>query len=257
MHRISVLITLCVVCLGCMKQSEPVAGKPEAKITGETECAAGDLVWLSSMESVGRGKAWEIHPPWAKARMHQVPDGLVFASSKPGEYTFYLSVAEGNEVSMTSHVLKNGAGPEPPGPDPPGPDPPGPDPPGPEPPAPDDWIGRIEYNTYLLAKKHVPEGKRYEQAQVLIKAIGSVCAQIAAGIYENTEQARVAMRKTTNEAMGDNAEDWKKFSEELAIGLKKYADEGKIKELSDYKKAWEAVEKGLKKIERPASTSIW
>jgi len=250
MRLLAAILLVLVAFIGCSKKSGPATGTPVAKITGESNCTPGDLVFLSHLESKGKGKDWAIHPKSAKNRMHIVSDGVVFASSKPGEYTFYLGVADNNDIDMTSHVLNNGNN----KPDDPDDDDPDDDD---DIPIPDDWLGKIEHNSYLLAKKYVPIDNRYQQSQILVTAVDTVCSQIAAGIYENTEQARVAIRKTTNDAMGSAAADWEEFSIELAKGLKKYSDEGKLKTLSDYKNAWSAVAKGLRKIPKPTTAEVW
>jgi len=253
MRSLSICAML-VILAGCRQSIQPTptpTGTPDAKITGEAQCKAGDLVYLSSQESKGVGTDWAIHPPSAKNRMHKMDDGIVFASSTPGEYTFYLAVGDNDDVSITSHTLHNGTSPTPPKP----PTPPTP----PNPPTPTDWLGKLENNTYILATSVVPAVGRYDQSQKMATALETVCSSIAAGVYDENDLpgARAAVRKATNEALGPAVEGWRTFAEELEKGLKHYNEQGKLVTLKDHQKAWGAIAKGLRKVPQQTATTLW
>jgi len=125
------MMRLLAVCI-CLLLSLPAIGQPLAKITGPSEGSPGNLVILRAEGSIGSGHIWLILPPEASDNFLPVLDAsgnqaAVFASSKPGTYTFILAVAQDNQVAIAFHILNQGT--PPPIPDPDDPDPPGPEPP--------------------------------------------------------------------------------------------------------------------------------
>ena len=118
-----------------------------AVIAGPAENTSqpGDLVVLRTAGSVAAAYRWCIVPTTAASRYVEIAERdntgkvtgstVVFASRTPGDYTFVLAVALGDEVDQAAYTLHNQESPPtPPTPTPPTPTPPNPTPPNPTPP---------------------------------------------------------------------------------------------------------------------------
>lgn len=124
--------------------------KADVVVNGPKQAEPGDLVVLDASESVGiGGLAWAIHPLSAVGKMLSIEDGkkIVFATSKPGSYVFYVaaSTPDGKQVKIIPWEVLVGS-PVPPPDDPPKP----PKPPKPPIPPPDvePWEAELTKWTY-------------------------------------------------------------------------------------------------------------
>jgi hypothetical protein len=76
----------------------------DAKIGGPAEAIVGDLVVLTSSESVGDNKLWIIDPA-ADGRTIECNETLAFAIGTPGRYEFTLVVADKEAQIDKSNAL--------------------------------------------------------------------------------------------------------------------------------------------------------
>lgn len=82
----AIYLALCIFCAN-------ICSAVDAKIGGPAEAIVGDLVVLTSSESVGDNKLWIIDPA-ADGRTIECNDTLAFAIGTPGRYEFTLVVAD-------------------------------------------------------------------------------------------------------------------------------------------------------------------
>jgi hypothetical protein len=102
------LIFLLLFCQAAFAQTRAV-------ISGQSEAVVGDLVVLSSGDSVGDNKVW-IKDPAVENRVIECNDSLAFAVGTPGRYEFILAVAdkEANIAYARHSVTIRASGPTPP-----------------------------------------------------------------------------------------------------------------------------------------------
>lgn len=105
------------------------AAKPKPKvgataiIKAPAQVAPGDLVILDASESEAKSFAWTVLPESAAGKFLAIDKGTkaVFASGQPGQYTFVLATAAGDNVAVALVTVTVGTptpGPTPPGPGP-------------------------------------------------------------------------------------------------------------------------------------------
>lgn len=224
----------------------PSEAMPVPIIDGPATAEPGDLVVLSAERASGDAMCW-VSINVDAGRYLEIDNGrrLVFATGKPGRYSFVLvaaSLIEGQVVALTArHDVVIGGEPDPPPPPPP--------PPGPEPqpePLPD---GRFK----LAAAAHswagqIPAAAR-SKASALAGAFDSVAAQIAAGVLTDFEQITPAMRSAKDAALGPDAAAWTPFFESLDSKLGQLWDAEQLTTVADMADAFRELATGLRAVQ--------
>lgn len=230
-----------------------LAADPKAVVVGPPSSQPGDLVVLRTDGSAGRDFRWSVVPKEATTQFFAFnqyapevdADGKtvmrlsgsvgIFASRKPGTYTFILAVGQGDKVDVVSHVLQNGEV-VPPGPNPP------------PPPNPDPKTGWAAWAKATAEKLIPPQGRR-AAALSLASAMDSVCAAVDSGTLKTPKEAREEIRRANHRALGDRAQAWKAFSDAFDAELRTLLASGKLAELSQYREIWAGVARGLKEVQ--------
>lgn len=230
-----------------------LAADPKAVIVGPSSSQPGDLVVLRTDGSVGRDFRWSVVPKEATTQFFAFnqyapevdADGKtvmrlsgsvgIFASRKPGTYTFILAVGQGDKVDVVSQVLQNGEV-APPNPNPP------------LPPNPDPKAGWAAWAKATAERLVPPEGRRSASLS-LGSAMESVCAAVDSGTLKTPREAREEIRRADHRALGERAQAWKAFSDALDGEMQKILAGGKLTELSQYREIWAGVASGLKGVQ--------
>lgn len=226
----------------------PSEAMPVPIIDGPATAEPGDLVVLSAERSSGDAMAWvavNIEP----GRYLEIEQGrkLVFATARPGRYTFVLiaaSLIDGDVTALTARhevVIGNpGPGPTPP---------PGPDPQ----PQPDPTPQPLPDGRYKLAEAargwaaSIPEPAR-EKATALAGAIDATAAQIAAGVLKDFEAINAAAKSANNAALGSDRPAWEPFFQALDKRLGELWDAGQVSDVADMADVFRETATGLRAV---------
>lgn len=99
-----------------------------------------------------------------------------------------------------------------------------------------------------LAAKHVPAGDLIPGAHLLVESINYVCTLIDDSNFVSPRVAREFMRLANHNALGDIADNWEMWNDQIRKVLDLFAADYNLTTLQHYKKAWTAIAKGLARI---------
>lgn len=238
-YRISALALVSACCQ--IPLTGTTGAEPVVQITGPTEAEPGNLIILRTEGTVGTGHVWKVIPEEAQDKFLPVTDNkgqqaAVFASSKPGRYTFVLAVAEAGEAAIGSHTLLLGK----PDPDPnPNPPDPGPDPPDPEPDP-----GPTGLRVLILEETNDRDDLTESQLQILLSSeIRDYLDKKAAKGPEGTPEYRIWDDDLTAEELQFSSEIWRNAYQQA-------------KELSKGERPWLLVTNGEAGVSMPLPKTV-
>lgn len=112
---------------------------------------------------------------------------------------------------------------------------------GPRPPEPDDVFSELRRVAADTAIETIGRDTLKRDLPKLIASIEKVAAEIPAPGFNSQRQAREAMRRSNNEALGTSAKNWRLWNDAVRTEMDNLAFDEHLLHLVDYKNAWLAV----------------
>lgn len=124
-----------------------------------------------------------------------------------------------------------------------------PDPEPDNPPDPNDPLSNLRKIVRDVATKTIPAGTLKHDRPRLIASIESIASLIPCVGFENTSDARTAMRVANNEALGFTARQWSTWNDDVRAELDQLHAAGHFNKIQDYPMVWLAIAEELESIE--------
>lgn len=225
------------------------AAPPTAVVEGPNRALPGDLVVLDASRSQAAGFAWVLAD--SDKTFLAVDDGrrVVFATARPGRYTFVLVAATAEasgapRVALARHVVEIGAPPPGPGP---APDPPAPLPPG--------RFGLAEEARRWAGAVSLPPADRLRTARLVAGNFETVSTAIAAGAVKNVDAALAQLVAANQSALAASEyAAWKNdWNPSFRAAMQKLDEAGRLATLTDVADAFREIAAGLNAVAAQAN----
>jgi hypothetical protein len=178
----------------------------------------GQLVVLDVSESIATNFRWESQQKTTNFLVIDNGRKAVFSAEVGGDYTFVVAAANGNTVDVKIHTIKVAGGL----------------------PQPGDEIG-------AKVAKWCETINYPEKRDDLLKLAQSFSSVSAVVTEEMTPEDIVkATKKSNQDALGSNLQNWVPFLDGLQSELKSLAEAGKLPDNEAHRRMWKAIADGLK-----------